>query len=231
MAEHDPSRSPLAETTEPNLAHGSKRNPILSSDIEIASSFLMSVAAALNALCAYQATRWSGRQALLIADAHAIRVDANIASNTAAMQQIYDASVFVQLGIAHTQNKKDTVNTLRARMVRDEFRPVFDKWLALQLQKKSNSPKTPFGMPDYRLAATQRARRLYATSEQKIRDAEQANQNGDDYVLATVFLGITLFFAGISTHLKFRHLRWMMVSLGTASLFAGILRMTTLPFY
>ena len=65
----------------------------------------------------------------------------------------------------------------------------------------------------------------------KFEEGKDANQTGDEYVLSTIFFASVLFFAGLSS--KFSSNRVAVLALGFASfvLFAGIVRLSTLPFF
>jgi hypothetical protein len=57
-------------------------------------------------------------------------------------------------------------------------------------------------MPQYRLAASERAEKLAAVATVRSADSADANQNADDYLLALVLFASSLFFAGIATKVK-----------------------------
>ncbi|RJQ53178.1 MAG: hypothetical protein C4521_07865 [Actinobacteria bacterium] len=60
--------------------------------------------------------------------------------------------------------------------------------------------------------------------------AKDANQNTDDYILATVFFATALFFAGISSRFEAVRVRTAILVMAGLGLAIGLARAITLPF-
>jgi hypothetical protein len=201
------------------------------SRIELVATFLMSIAIVLSAYCAYEATRWSGVQALAYASANTARVESSKASSEAWQQLSYDASTLLNLTEADVLGETIVVSELSSHFIRKEFQPYVDEWMALQPLTNPAAPSTPFDLPNFVNEEQERSKVLEEEASKKIQEAQDANQNGDDYVLATVFFALVLFFAGISTKLDYVNLQRMVLIFAMIGLGIGFFRMFTLPFH
>lgn len=201
------------------------------SRIELVATFLMSIAIVLSAYCAYEATRWSGVQALAYASANTARVESSKASSEAWQQLSYDASTLLNLTEADVLGETIVVSELSSHFIRKEFQPYVDEWMALQPLTNPAAPSTPFDLPNFVNEEQERSKVLEEEASIKIQEAQDANQNGDDYVLATVFFALVLFFAGISTKLDYVNLQKMVLIFAVIGLGIGFFRMLTLPFH
>jgi len=83
--------------------------------IELIATVFMSIAIALSAYCAYEATRWSGVQAIAFATASTDRVEASKAASIASQQLSYDAGTLLNLSEAYIEGKTDIVTELGTR--------------------------------------------------------------------------------------------------------------------
>lgn len=199
--------------------------------IELIATVLMSIAIALSAYCAYEATRWSGVQSIDFATASTYRVESTKAASTANQQQSYDASTLLNLSEAYIQGETAVVTELGERFIREEFRPFVEQWVALDPLNNPDAPETPFELPGFVNREQERSKQLDQEAAIKFQEAQEANQNGDDYVMATVFFALVLFFAGISTKLDYIFLQRLVLIFGTIGLLMGFVRMLTLPFH
>jgi hypothetical protein len=115
------------------------------------------------------------------------------------------------------------------RRFRPEFVPAFRAWLA---QRPFTNPRAipgPLYMPQYRLAATERAAKLDAQADELSLAGTEARMNDDKYILSTVFFAAVLFFAGISLRLLWQPLRVVVIALAGAMLVVGVGFVLSLP--
>jgi hypothetical protein len=61
-----------------------------------------------------------------------------------------------------------------------------DAWLATQPLKNPDAPATPFQLAEYVVPQKNQAKELDALADQKFRQANEANDRSDKYVLLTV---------------------------------------------
>lgn len=200
--------------------------------VELVATVLMSIAVVCTAYCAWQATRWGGVQAVAFAEASTARVESSKALSSGTQQMAYDASTLLLL-TEQAYNEGDATAALEFadRFMRDEFKVYVDEWLALEPFKNDDAPATPFDLPDFENAQLKKAEDLEEAAAAKFQEAKDANQTGDDYILATVFFAIVLFFCGIAPKLDQRPLQWMVLIFAIIGLGTGLARALTLPYY
>ena len=196
----------------------------------------MAFAVLSTAFSAYEATRWSGVQATAFTEAGGARTESVAELSIANAQIAYDASTFTAFvlefrGDALTnEDTREEALRLADRVIRAEFRPAVDAWLAAQLANDPNAPRTPVEMDVYSNARLEEALRLQAVADDKLEEGKDANQIGDSYVLASVFFASVLFFAGITSNIETLNVRWVVLFLGIVALLIGVGRVVTLPF-
>ena len=84
-------------------------------------------------------------------------------------------------------------------------------------------------MPQYKLASSAEADRLYADAATKSDHARASNDRANNYMLAVVLFASALFFAGISTKLHTPRVRAAILGLGWAVFLAGMILLATFP--
>lgn len=213
----------------PEARHGN--NAGVENWIEIATVVLLSIAVLSTAYCAWQSTRWGGLQTLRYAEATTARVESVKAFTEADLQLAYDANTFVELAIVFFEGDTQTARRLAGLFIRDEFRPHVEEWFAANPLENPNAPNSPFELENYSNAKLEEALRFEDDADRKIGQARQANQNSDDYVLATVYFALVLFFAGVATKFRNLNIRIVLLAFAGIGLIAGFIRIITLPFY
>lgn len=202
--------------------------------LEFLPSVLMALAVIFTAYSAYEATRWGGVQATEFATASSLRTQANSLTTVGVTQISYDAGVFGELALAfRNEDLSDPAMREEAArfaeiLTRDEFKPFFEEWLALDPANNPDAPGTPFDLPSYSNANLDEAEQLTSEAEVSFEEAKEANQNGDDYILATIFFAAVLFFSGL--RLSSAASRSFVLVLAATALIVAIVRVSTLPF-
>lgn len=196
--------------------------------LETISTVLLALATVATAWSGYQATRWSGEQAQAYSRANAARLESTRASNLANTQVLVDVTTFSQFANAYARNEK-ALAQFYFRRFRSAFRPAVTAWIATNPLRNPKAPLTPFAMPQYRPAAVQEANRLSVQATQAADQAKTNNQRGDNYVLALVLFAISLFFAGIGTHLRTRRDRRTILALGCLVFVGTVAWISTFP--
>jgi hypothetical protein len=196
--------------------------------LEIVAVLLMSATTLATAWSGYQAARWSGEQSQSFARASAVRIKAQ-QQTTAAGQTRIDDLLYFNGWLDARQARNRGLATVYERRFRPEFVPAFRAWLA---QRPFTNPRAipgPLYMPQYRLAATERAAKLDAQADKLYLAGTGARTNDDKYILSTVFFAAVLFFAGISLRLLWQPLRVLVIALAGAMLVVGIGFVLSLP--
>jgi len=195
--------------------------------VELIAAIMLSIATVVTAWSAYQATRWSGDQAEDYTSASATRTESVRASTEANRQILIDVATFLNWLDAEQSGDHALADDIHARM-RREFLPAFDAWHATA-PAGSIPDGTPFELPEYRLAAEERAKRLEAKAAALFEDGNQSNEVGDDFVLAAVLFASVLFFSGLAGTFDSLRAQLFLLILGGVMLLIGTVIVVTLP--
>jgi hypothetical protein len=195
---------------------------------EVLVTVLLVVAALGTSWSSYQATRWNGEQAKAASRTNAIRIDAARAQGLSQAQSQVDVATFIAWADADRRGEA-AVAAFYADRFRAEFRPAFDAWMATRPLTNPDAPPTPFAMPQYQLASRQDAARLDAAAETSAAEVRRDLQIASDYVLTVVLYAVVLFFAGMSTKIASRRLRWILAGAGCLVLAGAIAWIATFP--
>lgn len=195
---------------------------------EIIATALLVVAALGTSWSSYQATRWNGEQAKSASRTNAIRIDAARAQGLGQAQTQVDVATFIAWADADQRGEKELANFYMDRF-RAEFKPAFEAWLATRPQENPSAPPTPFAMKEYQVTSRQESVKLDAAAEASAAVVSLDIQRASKYVLTVVLYAVVLFFAGMSTRLASRPLRWVMVVAGCAVLVSAMAWIATFP--
>jgi hypothetical protein len=193
---------------------------------EIVTAIMLGVVAVATAWSGYQAARWAGEQSTLYAKASALRVDSTRDSTLAGQYRLYD---LVNNWInAYTQGNTKLANTYEKRF-RAEFRPVFEAWLALDPFNNPNAPPGPLFMPQYKVSLADKADQLEAEAAKTFDEGQAAKEQGDAYVLNTVFLAMVLFLTAIAENFRWNTVRAVILIVAPVMLLFGLYHLITYP--
>ena len=180
---------------------------------ELVAALLLGLAAVTIAWSTYQSALWSGQQDEAYTES--VREANNAVDLLQAADTIrtLDQSLFVGVltsGVCDEGEQGDEVacEQVLANMSHEGAAAV-DEWLI-------SSESKPFESPVYLDTLYGQGEDAKLVSEQFFEEAGAANENGDNYELASTILTIVLFFAGISIVLDDGRIRWAL--LGAASL-------------
>lgn len=198
---------------------------------EIASAILLAIATVVTAWSAYQSTRWSGVQSIHFSQASAVRIESTRSFNLAIQRYGVDAMVFAQWVNAYAEGNSDLEAFYRERVMDTEFLPVLDEWIASNPLTNPDAARNPLLDQGYRDQLIAPSIELTRQAEGHFRQAEEANQTSDNYVLATVVCASVLFFAGIANKFTSRNIRAVLLSLATLSLTGAIIFVLSQPVW
>jgi hypothetical protein len=197
--------------------------------IDLVSAVLLSVAIVTSAFSAWQATLWGGVQATSYAEASSKRLQSNAALTTALTEISYDATSFALGAVEYFRGDGEAVEFFLERLFREEFEPALEAWLATEPLQNPEAPRTPFDLPEYTNADLEESQRLQEEAEAKFEEGKEANQNSDDYILATVLFASVLFFAGVTTKFKSPRVRVLSLAVAVAAFAVGMTWVVSLP--
>jgi hypothetical protein len=195
---------------------------------ELLVTVLLVVAALGTSWSSYQATRWNGEQAAAAGRTNAIRIDAARAQGLSQAQTQVDVATFIAWAEAERRGD-DKVADFFVERFRKEFRPAYDAWVATKPLTNADAPETPFAMDEYDVAARDQAKSLDADAEKSAAEVRTDIQRSSNYVLTVVLYAVVLFFAGMSTRIQNKRLRWVMTLTGLAVLIADLIWIATMP--
>ncbi|HEY1317404.1 MAG TPA: hypothetical protein VGF10_09325 [Gaiella sp.] len=196
--------------------------------LELVATFLLACATVGTAWSAYQSREWTGEQSQGYSRATKNRIAVNRVSAIASRQVQIDVATFVQWVDARERGNTRLADFYRQRF-RDEFEPAFAAWLATDPLTSPSAPRTPFAMPQYRLAANAEADRLEAAAAVDSDTAKDANERANGYMLGVVMFASALFFAGLSTKLESPGARKAVLGLGCVLFVGTVVYLATLP--
>jgi hypothetical protein len=195
---------------------------------ELLVTVLLVVAALGTSWSSYQATRWNGEQAAAAGRTNAIRIDAARAQGLSQAQTQVDVATFIAWAEAERRGDVKVADFFVKRF-RDEFRPAYDAWVATKPFTDADAPPTPFAMDEYDVSARDEAKTLDANAEKEAAQVRLDIQRSSNYVLTVVLYAVVLFFAGMSTRIQNKRLRWVMTLTGLAVLIADLIWIATMP--
>ncbi|MDD5668067.1 MAG: hypothetical protein PHS26_12290 [Actinomycetota bacterium] len=190
--------------------------------LEILATILLALATVATTWCAYQASRWSSREAVLFNEANAARVHAAEADDLADTQLDIDVEVFLVYVMALRKGDAAEAEYIEAGLFRDEMKDAVEAWIAADPMNDPAVPSTPFEMPQYVNASREEADRLEAEASAKVEEAKEAIEISDFYVLLTVLFASVLFFAGICTKFKNPAIRITVLVIGATFFIASL---------
>jgi len=196
--------------------------------LELVAALLLALAAISTAWATYQSSVWRGKQAKAQSASIATRVESTREASVANRQVQVDVALFIQWVNAFARGEGELTTFYRNRF-RDEFVPAFEAWVATRPRENPKAPRSPFELPEYRLAANEEADALEQQAADfglvVARDVERA----DSYMLAVVLFAIALFFAALSTRLTSRDLQVALVAMGYVVFLGTAIWLATQP--
>jgi hypothetical protein len=202
--------------------------PTRSRMTEFVATAVLSLAGVATSWSGYQASLWSGIQAMHYSRASSNRVAATREFTAAGQVASVDVSLFMAWVDAYASGDGALEKFHRARF-RKEFEPAFEEWLAARPMQNPGAESTPFTLRSYRVAHREAAQALEVAAEKEFREGQLANDTGDNYVLATVILAVVLFFAGISQQFRIYVVRLLLLGIATVLLVAGSIMLIGMP--
>lgn len=196
--------------------------------MEIGAALLLSLATLGIAWSGYQAAKWSGLQARRYTQASTARSLANQAATRASQDRTQDLLNFNRWLEVKTEGN-EPLAALYERRFRPEFLPAFNTWLADDPLNNPNAEASPLREKNYVIANNVKAEKLEKLGDLRFDQGKDATEHADDYVFATVFFAVVLFFAGISLRFEWFPMRMLILGLGTGLLVYAGVRLLSLP--
>ena len=193
----------------------------------VLTAVLLGLIAVLTAWTGYQAARWGGIATNFVLESNAARGQSSVASLTANEMTLLDIQIFIEWVNATLEGNTERAGFFQQRM-RDEARPAFDAWLAMDPFNNNDAPDSPFAMPEYILQKRIESQQLADQAAALFEQYRIASQKSLDFVLTTVILASALFFTGLSSRLKRRQIELVLLGLSIILLGYGLARIIIL---
>jgi len=115
--------------------------------IEIVAVLMLGITTVGTAWCGYEASQWNGQQSDLARQSSDERVEAGRLFGLATQKVAYDSSIIAQYAVAAQAGNTALTDFYRKSLVRSDFLPVLDKWIAEV--KAGGTPTNLTEDPDY----------------------------------------------------------------------------------
>ena len=194
---------------------------------EMLAVLLLGIATIGTAWCGYEASRWNQDQGDLAREASDLRVEGNRQFGLATQSIVYDVNLVAQYAKAVVDGDTKLQEFFKTTLFRPAFLPVLERWQAAI--DAGQHPPNLLEDRDYIGSQFADYQATQSKAEAKDVEAENAGENGDDYVFITLMLASALFFAGVTTSFKMHMARLVLISLAAVLIAYAISRIVTLP--
>ncbi len=173
--------------------------------LEIVAVMLLGIATVGTAWCGLQSTLWNGEQDDIVLQVSNEQVDSSRLFGLATQAISYDASIMSSYAQAVRADDEKLQQFYLDTLVRPEFKPFLLEWRR-QIQAGESQPNL---LSDQEYLDSVMAG--YHASQERVAELEaqasEAGATGNAYVLTTVLLAISLFFAGVTASFRYPMVR------------------------
>ncbi|HXX76976.1 MAG TPA: hypothetical protein VEI53_00670 [Ktedonobacteraceae bacterium] len=195
---------------------------------EVNAAIILGIVLVATAWSGYEATRWSGEQSTRYTQSSALRVESIRNSTLAGLVMLNDSNLFSDWLKAYSHGDTKLANLYEKRF-RPEFRSAFEAWLATNPFNNPHAPPGPLVMPQYKVSQSEKADQLAIESERNFAKGQEANEQGDAYVLNTIFLASALFLTAIGERFNWNPIRAVILAVALVMLLFGIYHLIIYP--
>lgn len=195
--------------------------------LEVVAVILLGIATVGTAWCGLQSALWNGEQDDLSNRLSDERIEANRLFGAAAQSMSYDASTLAQYATAIRDDDARAQRFYRDVLMRPQFVPFVERWQ--RDFEAGGQPQNILEDQEYVAAMRGPFEAADAQVQQVTEAAEQAGQNADSYVLLTVVLAASLFFAGVTSSFRFPVVRLLLLTGSLACVGLAAAQLVDLP--
>lgn len=182
--------------------------------IEIVSAGLLALATLMSAWCAFVAAQWHTESYDLYSQSNFSMVESAELNEKVDQQVIIDVITFTNYYNAFSEGDMERAIAYETRAFSPELDKAFAAWIARDPFNNPDAPSTPFEMGEYVKPFAEEAQREQDNSLELMKDARNAMENSDLYILLTIMFATVLFFAGISPKFKDPRIKSVLIILG-----------------
>lgn len=195
--------------------------PEESNRLETWTAIVLGVAAVLTAVAAYFSAAQGGDEAEARATSIAANSEANSLVNSAIAIESADQAMFAKWAETSHENNEE-LTTYLLDLMRPELKDAILAW-----GDDASGAQSPLQLDSYVIAEDAQAEAAYDVRDKADAKAATAADKGDTYDKATVFLALSLFFAGIATTFRRRRLSTLLLGVAVVALVIGGAQLAT----
>lgn len=189
--------------------------------VEMIAAILLGVAGVLTAYAAYYGALAGGDALKGYSEATISRNEANGYYSDYGTKVAQDTNVFLQHEIQLQNGSPEAADYIRSRLFSAELETAYAVWLEIEDGSEDDVP-TPMDMEEYVVEDLALYNEQFDLSNEQFNAAAEIDDQGDNMDLASVFLAVSLFFAGIAALFKVRRMSLTMLSASALLLIPGI---------
>jgi hypothetical protein len=169
---------------------------------------------------------WNGEQDELMAATASQQIEANRLYGLGVQALSYDAGVISQYAQAVLAGDTKSQQFYRDVLMRPALLPFVDEW---QAELEAGGRPNLLQDADYLAALEGPYQEAKATADEYAAEATEAGRVGDSYVLTTVLLAISLFFAGVTSSFRYPTMRIALLLGSVLGIALAAIRLIDLP--
>jgi len=188
--------------------------------VELVAAILLGLAGILTAWAAYNAALTDGDALKGYTESATSTADANFFYNQGNQALASDSSSFLTYALEIERGNPEIAQLVRTNLFSPELQVATDAW---DLLGPESAPPTPLGVEEHQLASFTQAEALTEKARVQFADAFAADEAGDKFELAAVFLAVSLFLAGIASLFKVYRIRLALLGASVLLIIPGVI--------
>jgi hypothetical protein len=199
--------------------------------IDLLATILLSLAAVLSAISAYQASRWYSEMNVSLAESSTLRSADAIDDRNVNRQMLADMMLFVEWADAFRKTDTTLMTAIQDRFS-EPLKKAFPAWLRLEKKGAANllPQGTSFDLKEYAPALQQESNQLIIQSENKFATARNSAEVGDSYIFSLVIFSLALFFGAVCIKVDAHLFQAILFWIGAFIITMGIITVLQLPW-
>lgn len=189
---------------------------------ELAAAIILGLAGILTAFAAYKAALTDGDALKGYTQASTLTADANGYFNEAFATYTADQGLFLQYQLLVEEGNGELASIIRERLFTPELEAGTAAWDLIPAGSP-DEPPTPLDTDEYVIPAQEEAVALTEEAAAQFEEAKEIDDAGDKFELATVFLAVSLFLAGIGTLFRTPSIRTAVLVMSVVAMVPGVI--------
>ena len=186
--------------------------------VEVVAALLLGIAGVLTAYSAFNSALSDGDALKGYTQSSRTTADANGFYNDYAATYNADQSLFLQYQLLVERGETDLAQAVRDALFSAELETATQAW-----EQPGNEAATPLDTDEYVVQAFNDGEELTAQADTQFEEAFAADEQGDKFELASVFLAVALFFAGIASLFKVRPVQIVLLIAAAGLIVPGVI--------